>query len=243
MIAGVSPDLPHTDRLPAPKEWGLRLARPLVRLGLRLSWRVTVHGAPHVPSSGPVILAANHIGILDGPALVALTRRLTFALVKREAFTGPVGQFLARVGQISLNRREIDPQAIRSGDSGATSRQGSRGLSRRRTQWRRGCLGEERCGLPGHGLGRTHRPGGDSRHAGTWPAQQPTASATEVDSSGLRGAVSAAQNSLAAAEGCGRAVDCCRSGAAGRSRGRGTGSDRATLAGATEGQNSSSPPV
>jgi 1-acyl-sn-glycerol-3-phosphate acyltransferase len=113
VIAGVSPDLPHTDRLPAPKEWGLRLARPLVRLGLRLSWRVTVHGAPHVPSSGPVILAANHIGILDGPALIALTRRLTFALVKREAFTGPVGPFLARVGQISLNRREIDPQAIR----------------------------------------------------------------------------------------------------------------------------------
>jgi 1-acyl-sn-glycerol-3-phosphate acyltransferase len=50
---------------------------------------------------------------LDGPALIALTRRLTFALVKREAFTGPVGQVLARVGQISLNRREIDPQAIR----------------------------------------------------------------------------------------------------------------------------------
>jgi 1-acyl-sn-glycerol-3-phosphate acyltransferase len=113
VIQGVSPDLPHTDRLPAPREWGLRLATPLVRLVLRLSWRVTVHGAQHVPSSGPVILAANHIGLLDGPALVALTRRLTFAMVKREAFSGPIGRFLTHVGQISLNRREIDPQAIR----------------------------------------------------------------------------------------------------------------------------------
>ena len=113
MIQGVSPDLPHTDRLPAPKEWVLRLTRPLVRLGLRLGWRVKVHGARYVPSSGPVILAANHIGLLDGPALVALTRRLTFAMVKREAFSGAVGQFLIHVGQISLNRREIDPQAIR----------------------------------------------------------------------------------------------------------------------------------
>ena len=113
MIQGVSPDLPHTDRLPVPREWGLRLAAPLVRIVMRLSWRVTVHGAQHVPSSGPVILAANHIGLLDGPALVALTRRLTFAMVKREAFSGPVGQFLTHVGQISLNRREIDPQAIR----------------------------------------------------------------------------------------------------------------------------------
>jgi 1-acyl-sn-glycerol-3-phosphate acyltransferase len=113
VIQGVSPDLPHTDRLPAPKEWGLRLFRPLVRIGLRLSWRVTVHGVRHVPPSGPVILAANHIDVLDGPALIAFTRRLTFALVKREAFTGAVGRFLSYLGQISLNRREIDPQAIR----------------------------------------------------------------------------------------------------------------------------------
>jgi 1-acyl-sn-glycerol-3-phosphate acyltransferase len=113
VIAGVSPDLPHTDRLPATKEWFLRLTRPVVRYGLRLGWRVQVHGARNVPRSGPVILAANHIGLLDGPALVALTRRLTFALVKREAFTGAVGRFLIHLGQISLNRREIDPQAIK----------------------------------------------------------------------------------------------------------------------------------
>jgi 1-acyl-sn-glycerol-3-phosphate acyltransferase len=113
VIEGVSPDLPHTDQLPAPKEWVLRLTRPLVRLALRVCWRVKVHGGRHVPGSGPVILAANHIGLLDGPVLVALTRRLTFTMVKREAFTGAVGQFLIHVGQISINRREIDPQAIR----------------------------------------------------------------------------------------------------------------------------------
>lgn len=113
VIKGVSPDLPHTDHLPAPKEWVLRLTRPLVRLGLRLGWRVKVHGSRHVPRSGPVILAANHIGLLDGLALVSVTRRLTFALVKREAFTGAVGQVLIHVGQISLNRREIDPQAMK----------------------------------------------------------------------------------------------------------------------------------
>jgi 1-acyl-sn-glycerol-3-phosphate acyltransferase len=85
----------------------------VVGLWLRLFWRVKVHNAQHVPKSGAVILAANHIGVLDGPALIAFTRRLTFALVKREAFTGAVGQFLSYVGQISVNRREIDPQAIR----------------------------------------------------------------------------------------------------------------------------------
>ena len=113
MIEGVSPDLPYTDRLPAPKVWGLRLGRPLVRFGLRLSWRVTVHGAQHVPRSGAVILAANHIGILDGPALLALTQ----AADLRPGKAGGLhrrGRSVSRlVGQISLNRREVDPQAIR----------------------------------------------------------------------------------------------------------------------------------
>jgi 1-acyl-sn-glycerol-3-phosphate acyltransferase len=60
-----------------------------------------------------VILAANHIGALDGPALIALTRRLTFALVKHEASPARLVRFLFYIGQISLNRREIDPQAIK----------------------------------------------------------------------------------------------------------------------------------
>jgi 1-acyl-sn-glycerol-3-phosphate acyltransferase len=42
-----------------------------------------------------------------------MTRRLTFAMVKREAFNGAVGQFLGYVGQISVDRRAIDPGAIR----------------------------------------------------------------------------------------------------------------------------------
>ena len=55
--------------------------------------------------TGPVILAANHSALLDGPVLVALTRRLTFAMAKRELFVGIVGRVLAQIGQISLNRQ------------------------------------------------------------------------------------------------------------------------------------------
>jgi 1-acyl-sn-glycerol-3-phosphate acyltransferase len=113
VIEGISPDLPHTGDLPTGKEWGLRLVRPIAALVLRSWWRVQVHGAEHVPATGAVILAANHIGLLDGPVLVALTRRLTFAMAKHELFTGPGGRVLAHIGQISLNRREPDLRAIR----------------------------------------------------------------------------------------------------------------------------------
>lgn len=112
MIEGVSPDLPHTDHLPPAKEWGLRIVRVPVGLFLRSWWRVQVHGAQNVPRTGPVILAANHIGLLDGPALVAVTRRLTFAMAKNELFRGFGGRVLTYVGQIPVARREPDLRAI-----------------------------------------------------------------------------------------------------------------------------------
>ena len=237
MIQGVSPDLPHTDRLPVPREWGLRLAAPLVRIVMRLSWRVTVHGAQHVPSSGPVILAANHIGLLDGPALVALTRRLTFAMVKREAFSGPVGQFLTHVGQISLNRREIDPQAIRraiqvlrAGKVLGVFPEGVRGSGEVAS-------GEGRCGLLGDGLGGADCPGRNPGHPRTRPEQEPATSLAETDPRRLRRAVHRAPIFMAAAQVRCREVDRGRPGTSGRSRGRRAGADRATLAGATEDQN------
>jgi 1-acyl-sn-glycerol-3-phosphate acyltransferase len=112
VIIGVSPDLPHTVDLPPTREIGLRIVKPIVAIVLRNYWRVQVHGEEHVPDAGPVILAANHIGLLDGPVLVALTRRLTFAVAKHELFSGVLGRFLSHVGQISLNRRQIDTRAI-----------------------------------------------------------------------------------------------------------------------------------
>jgi 1-acyl-sn-glycerol-3-phosphate acyltransferase len=112
VIVGVSPDLPHTAHLPAAREWFLRVTRVPVKGVIRAYWRVEVHGLQHVPGSGPVILAANHIGLLDGPLLVALTRRLTFVVAKHELFVGAVGRLLAHLGQISIERGQVDTRAI-----------------------------------------------------------------------------------------------------------------------------------
>lgn len=112
MIDGISPDLPHTDQLPANREWSLRAGRMLAAPIIRSWWRVQVHGQEHVPPAGPVILAANHIGVLDGPVLIAMTRRLTFAMVKQEVFANRVGGLLAHFGQISIDRRSVDTLAI-----------------------------------------------------------------------------------------------------------------------------------
>lgn len=114
MTPGVPGDLPRTDHLPATIA---RLPEALLRFGRRLFgsvWDVHVHGAEHVPSEGPVIIAANHIATLDGPLAVLWTpRNPAFALAKIELFVGPLKPILSRSGQIPVERTVlVDRPAI-----------------------------------------------------------------------------------------------------------------------------------
>lgn len=73
-----------------------------------------LHGTAHVPADGPVILASNHIGFLDGPLLASFAPRPVHALAKRELFAGPMSPFLRAAGQIPVDRMHPDTAAVRS---------------------------------------------------------------------------------------------------------------------------------
>ncbi|MFC7359863.1 lysophospholipid acyltransferase family protein [Nocardioides astragali] len=92
----------------------LGVVRPVSSWLVQRRWDVVVHHSDRVPASGGVILAANHIGIIDGPLLAVLAPRPVHALTKREMFEGGLGGFLRRAGQIPLDRFAPDPGAIRS---------------------------------------------------------------------------------------------------------------------------------
>ncbi len=79
-------------------------AQRLVRPFGRLAWSIRVVGAEHVPTTGPVVLAANHLGVLDGPLVVTMAPRGAHFLVKREMFRGVVGWVLRTSGQIPVDR-------------------------------------------------------------------------------------------------------------------------------------------
>lgn len=111
--SGVGADLPRISGLPANKTLVLRSFRRLGAWAFRRQWRIEMHGYDNVPATGPVILAANHIGVIDGPLVVAMTRRLTFALAKTELFEGAVGAGLRAIGQIPIARHHTDTHAIR----------------------------------------------------------------------------------------------------------------------------------
>ena len=106
-------DLPASaDEHPATRL--LHLVRPPAARLVRTRWPVVVHHADRVPEAGGVILASNHIGIIDGPLLAVFSPRPVHALTKQEMFEGRLGRFLRASGQIPLDRFHADPGAIRS---------------------------------------------------------------------------------------------------------------------------------
>lgn len=107
-------DRPSSSAVVHPPRAMLTRLRPTARAVFRRRWDVAVHCSERVPVAGPVILAANHIGVLDGPLLAIFSPRPVHALTKREMFEGRTGRFLRRSGQIPLDRFAADPRAVRT---------------------------------------------------------------------------------------------------------------------------------
>lgn len=93
---------------------------PFARFLAHGVWDTAVTGAQNVPATGPVLFAANHTGVIDGPMLVGSSPRPAHLLVKAEMFAGPVGWALSAAGQIPVDR-----------DSGRTALVSALGVLRR----------------------------------------------------------------------------------------------------------------
>jgi 1-acyl-sn-glycerol-3-phosphate acyltransferase len=106
-------ELPSTSGVRPPRRGLLSAGRPLARSLIRAWYDLKVHGADRFPTSGPVVVAGNHVGWLDGPLLAISSPRPVHALTKLEMFTGVMGPFLRASGQIPLDRWHVDLAAIR----------------------------------------------------------------------------------------------------------------------------------
>jgi len=94
----------------------LGLYRPLKVIGrglFRLARDIRVGRSDRVPSRGPVLLAGNHRGVLDGPLVVAFVPRPARFLAKSELFRGWVVKPLGWLGQIPVDRGRPDREALR----------------------------------------------------------------------------------------------------------------------------------
>lgn len=107
------PELPDlTTVAPMASRW-MGLGRAFLRSAIRVRYDNHVHGAALVPGSGPVILASNHIGYLDGPLMFAVSPRPVHALTKQNMFDGRLGFAIGRLGQIPVDRQRVDVLAVK----------------------------------------------------------------------------------------------------------------------------------
>jgi 1-acyl-sn-glycerol-3-phosphate acyltransferase len=106
-----------------PASWGthpwLHIAYSAVGLFFRLWCRMRIEGAEHIPCHGGVLLASNHISLLD-PVLISysvMAKRgvqIVWAPAKVELFRMPLfGHLVASLGAFPVRRGRSDLHAIR----------------------------------------------------------------------------------------------------------------------------------
>jgi 1-acyl-sn-glycerol-3-phosphate acyltransferase len=80
----------------------------------RTFFAFSVEGQEHVPESGPVILAPNHVSYLDPVVVgIAVPRRVHF-MAKKELFRNPlIGWFLRALQAYPVARERVDPSTLK----------------------------------------------------------------------------------------------------------------------------------
>ncbi|GIV06292.1 MAG: 1-acyl-sn-glycerol-3-phosphate acyltransferase [Fimbriimonadales bacterium] len=96
-------------------DWLYRTGWVLVRGVARLLWKLEVVGAERVPLEGSVILAPNHLSLLDPPLIgCACPRELRF-IAKAELFRyGLFTKLIQRLGAFPVERGTADVGAIKT---------------------------------------------------------------------------------------------------------------------------------
>lgn len=90
------------------------IAKALIYAGARLFWRVRVTGAQNVPAHGPVIIACNHVSLVDPPVLGACCPRTIRYMAKRQLFAVPLlGPLIRALGAFPVDREGSAAGAIK----------------------------------------------------------------------------------------------------------------------------------
>jgi 1-acyl-sn-glycerol-3-phosphate acyltransferase len=96
-------------------DWLYRTGWVLVRGFARLVWRLEVQGASNVLLEGGVIIAPNHLSVLDPPLIGCACPRELRYLAKAELFRNRLfARFICRLGAFPVERGTADVGAIKT---------------------------------------------------------------------------------------------------------------------------------
>jgi 1-acyl-sn-glycerol-3-phosphate acyltransferase len=92
-----------------------RVAHSVIPPVFKAVWRPRVHGLEHVPATGPVILASNHLSFADSVVIPVVVPRKVVFLAKADYFTGTgVSGTLTRAWFEGLGMLPVDRDDTRS---------------------------------------------------------------------------------------------------------------------------------
>jgi 1-acyl-sn-glycerol-3-phosphate acyltransferase len=85
----------------------------IVRALMRALYKIEVSGAENIPSTGPVILCANHSGLIDGVVLLLAGNRPLTVVAKYELFRPPFGVVFSAGDGIPIDWKSPDRDALK----------------------------------------------------------------------------------------------------------------------------------
>lgn len=91
------------------------LLKPILWVLFKLGLRLNVEGTENIPQEGPLVIASNHLSLLDPPVIgVAATRKVHF-MAKQELFVPILGDIYKALGAFPVRRGGADRAAINHG--------------------------------------------------------------------------------------------------------------------------------
>lgn len=94
--------------------WFYSIACGFIRLLMRLITRCEIRGKENIPSSGPVIVVANHLTLADPPVLAACLGRQACFMAKQELFHYSLVNLIFRgFGAFPIHRGRLDVRGMR----------------------------------------------------------------------------------------------------------------------------------
>ncbi len=91
------------------------IAKLVLRLLFNIFLRLKVYGTENIPKDGPLVIACNHISLLDPPVVgTAATRKVHF-MAKQELFVPVLGTIYKLLGAFPVRRGGADREAIKHG--------------------------------------------------------------------------------------------------------------------------------
>jgi len=104
--------------------WYYYICRWGIILYLRTVTRLTIEGLENVPSTGPVLVVANHLNNADPPLVSVTLRRNAIFMAKEELFRNRVlGYLLFGLGAFPVHRGQADRKALRHAENALANNQ------------------------------------------------------------------------------------------------------------------------